>query len=47
MIEEEELFECPVCGSTEADMFYFHDGECIGCELCVDMKCWYELNGCE
>ena len=35
---------CPYCGFN-AEKFYFRNGECIGCEGCIDFKFWDDLEG--
>lgn len=35
---------CPVCGSDEAETFFFaKSGECFGCDKCVTCRDYYEL----
>lgn len=37
---------CPVCGSDEAETFFFaKSGECFGCDKCVTRRDYYELEG--
>lgn len=33
---------CPLCG-FEAEMFYFKDGKCIGCDDCIQYKFFDDL----
>ncbi|MGN1157110.1 MAG: hypothetical protein ACI4TK_13110 [Agathobacter sp.] len=40
--QEPKALICPLCGS-EADDFYFRDGECIGCSECIRTKAFYEI----
>lgn len=37
---------CPVCGSDEAEIFFFSkSGNCFGCDKCVVLRDYYELEG--
>ena len=38
---ETEEIQCPVCGYA-CETFYKHDGEIIGCDICVDTVDAYE-----
>lgn len=37
---------CPVCGSDEAETFYFsyRNGDCVGCDKCIQTKEYWEVN---
>lgn len=35
---------CPVCGSYDAEDFYFtKDGECVGCDMCIEIKDYWDV----
>lgn len=38
---EAEEITCPICGYA-CETFYKHDGEIIGCDICVDKVDAYE-----
>lgn len=39
----DEEFRCPNCDAV-AETYYELDGTIIGCEHCVKLRWWYEVN---
>ena len=39
--EDDEEYECPVCGETLSgghELFINDNGDCVGCEFCISRK---------